>query len=118
MERAGIMGFSIFGILFSLFFLVVFIFIIGMFIYVISTNVKKSNSNKNSPRLTVDAKVVSKRDQVRGENTFTFYFATFEFESGDRVELEMSGQESGMLVEGDTGQVTFQGTKFLGFVRK
>lgn len=117
MERAGIMGFGIFGILFSLFFLVVFLFIVGVFIYVVSTNIKKANHNKNSPRLTVGAKVVAKRDQVRGENTYTFYFATFEFESGDRIELEMEGQESGMLVEGDSGQLTFQGTKFISFTR-
>lgn len=110
-------GFGAFGIIFSLFFVVVFVFIVGMFIYVISTNVKKANSNRNSPRLSVDATVVSKRDQVRGENTYTYYFATFEFESGDRTELELQGQESGMLVEGDRGQLTFQGTKFISFVR-
>ncbi len=110
-------GFGAFGILFTLFFLLVFVFIVGMFIYVISTNVKKANNNRNSPRLTVDAKVVSKRDQVRGENTFTYYFATFEFESGDRIELEMQGQESGMVVEGDAGSLTFQGSKFISFSR-
>lgn len=117
METSSAFGFGIFGIVFSFFFIVIFLLVIATFIFVITTNVKKANKNKNSPKLTVDAKVVSKRDQVRGENTYTFYFATFEFESGDRIELEMQGQESGMLVEGDTGSLTFQGSKFVSFSR-
>ena len=33
----------------------------------------------------------------------TDYFVTFEVESGDRMEFEVNGQASGMLVEGDDG---------------
>lgn len=47
----------------------------------------------------------------------TSYYATFQVESGDRMELHVSGAEYGMLAEGDTGKLTFQGTRYLGFVR-
>ena len=42
---------------------------------------------------------------------------TFEVESGDRMELHVDGSEYGMLVEGDYGMLSFQGTRYLGFVR-
>ena len=43
---------------------------------------------------------------------------TFQVESGDRIELNVSGPEYGMLVEGDRGDLSFQGTRYLGFERK
>lgn len=48
---------------------------------------------------------------------YSKYFVTFEFESGDRVEMPVDGSEYGLLVEGDTGKLTFQGTRYLGFSR-
>ena len=47
----------------------------------------------------------------------TRYHVTFEVESGDRMELSLSGHEFGMLVEGDTGRLSFQGTRYLSFER-
>jgi hypothetical protein len=47
----------------------------------------------------------------------TTYFATFEVESGDRMELKVPDNEYGMLVEGDIGKLTFQGTRYKGFER-
>ena len=49
--------------------------------------------------------------------TSTSYYVTFQVESGDRIELCVSGTEYGMLVEGDTGRLTFQGTRYLSFER-
>ena len=49
--------------------------------------------------------------------TSTSYYVTFEVESGDRIEFAVRGQDYGMLVEGDTGRLSFQGTRFLGFER-
>ena len=48
----------------------------------------------------------------------TYYYVTFEVESGDRLEYQVSGEEYGLLVEGDQGKLTFQGTRYKGFVRK
>jgi cell division septation protein DedD len=79
--------------------------------------------------LTVPAKVVSKRENVsvshhtngnsnlQHRHTSTTYYATFEFESGDRKEFDISGSEYGVLVEDDRGNLTFQGTRYKGFQR-
>ena len=47
----------------------------------------------------------------------TSYYATFEVSSGDRLEFEVRDKVFGMLVENDTGKLTFQGTRYLGFER-
>jgi hypothetical protein len=86
-------------------------------------NARRWNHDNHSPRLTVLAKVVCKRDDRRhhrkGNHMHhrTYYYATFQFESGDRLELELQGHEYGLLVEGDQGKLTFQGTRYLGFER-
>ena len=38
-------------------------------------------------------------------------------ESEDRMEFQVSGIEYGILAEGDTGELTFQGTRYLAFER-
>ena len=118
-------GFGLMEFLFPLIFLAFFI----MFFVILFMNISKGIStwkcNNNSPRLTVEAKVVAKRDEFyRGHHSShhhtasrTTYYVTFEFESGDRLELEVDGSEYGMVVEGDNGKLTFQGTRFLGFER-
>ncbi|MBQ2855458.1 MAG: DUF2500 domain-containing protein [Oscillospiraceae bacterium] len=89
-------------------------------------SLKEWHHNEKSPRLTVEAKIVGKRSDYRrtmsGKNhvhrhSRTNYFVTFEVESGDRMELELRGHEYGLLVEGDRGRLTFQGTRYLGFER-
>ncbi|MBQ3940215.1 MAG: DUF2500 family protein, partial [Oscillospiraceae bacterium] len=40
-----------------------------------------------------------------------------EFESGDRTELSLTGEQFGMLAEGDIGRLTFKGPQFLSFER-
>ena len=50
-------------------------------------------------------------------HTFTSYYVTFQVESGDRMEFEISDMEYGMLAEGDSGELTFQGTRYLNFQR-
>jgi hypothetical protein len=42
---------------------------------------------------------------------------TFQVDSGDRMELSVSGSEYGMLVDGDRGKLSFQGTRYLSFER-
>lgn len=122
-------GFQLMNAVFPLLFLIVFIFIISTIIGSFVSRAKRERKNDASPRVTANAKVVSKRMQV-GENrqrhsnddmmhsyTYSKYFATFEFDSGDRLELPVDGSEYGLLVEGDTGKLTFQGTRYLGFSR-
>ena len=47
----------------------------------------------------------------------TVDLVTFEFESGDRLELHVASNEYGYLVEGDMGKLTFQGTRYKNFER-
>lgn len=114
-----------FGIMFS----VVFILVIGIFVSVFVKGIMQWNKNNHSPRLTVDAAVVSKRTNVTHHHhnagngamnvsTSTSYYVTFQVESGDRMELHVNGSEYGMLVEGDFGKLSFQGTRYLGFERR
>lgn len=127
MTSFGMGGFALMEAVFPVLFLVMFAVVIGMFAVTALRGLKQWNVNNHSPRLTVPAQVISKRTQVGHHHggtgvhdhghSYTRYYVTFEVESGDRMELQVTGQESGLLVEGDRGQLTFQGTRYLGFVR-
>lgn len=118
-------GFGFFDSVFPVIFTVMFVLILGVFIVTLVRGVGQWHKNNNSPRLTVPATVVSKRMEVSHHhnseshmtNSSTCYYATFQVESGDRMELTVSGSDYGYLVEGDHGRLTFQGTRFLGFER-
>lgn len=107
-----------------------FVFVFGTIIIRAIQGGKQWKSNNESPVLIVDATVVSKRADVRhynhnsGENNMhhsrssTTYYVTFQVESGDRMEFTVHDTEYGMLVEGDVGKLTFQGTRYKGFERQ
>ncbi len=115
----------LFGILFVLVFSVV--------IFLLVRALLEWHRNNRSPRLTVGARVVSKRMDVSSHSTpvggdvtgahgmsvtaHTWYYVTFEVEGGDRTELAVTGEEYGLLAEGDRGQLHVQGTRYLGFDR-
>ena len=110
--------FGIMDVLFPILFLGVFGLAFGMIISTLVKNGKQERKNNASPRLTSEATVVTKRTHVRGDHAHTTYFATFQFESGDRLELEIPRDRFGYLVEGDRGKLHFQGTRFLNFERQ
>ena len=110
--------------IFFLLFIVAFVAILGMILVTFVRELSQRNRNNHSPRLTVEATVVAKlqsfsshRSGGEMHTTSTRYFATFQVESGDRMELQMTGPEYGMLAEGDRGRLTFQGTRYQGFER-
>ena len=111
------------GDAFSAMFTIVFVLIMVVVVMQIVKSLGEWNKNNNSPRLTVTATVVAKRDQVTRHHHqnhtshSTRYFVTFQVQSGDRMELQLEGREYGLLVEGDRGNLTFQGTRYLGFER-
>lgn len=119
------MGFSPFdNFMFSfgpIFIVIIFLIVISFFIFVIVKGISQWNTNNNAPQLTVPAEVVTKRAETSGgsgdSSASTWYYATFQVESGDRMELPMKGSEYGMLAEGDLGMLTFQGTRYLEFKR-
>lgn len=112
----------LFGGGFQTIFFLIFALVIGGFILMLVSGICQWHKNNESPQLTVNAAVVSRRTRISGGSgdtmASTWYYATFEVESGDRMEFSVSGQEYGLLAEGDTGQLTFQGTRFLGFERQ
>lgn len=114
-----------FGLL-QLIFVVMFCIASGIIIFTAIHGISTWNKNNHSPRLTVPAKVVAKRMEVDshyhgnsggmiGMSTDTTYYVTFQVESGDRMELSVDDSEYGVLVEGDEGKLTFQGSRYLGF---
>ena len=122
-----------FGIMFSMMRImipVMFVLVFGIIIATMVRGVGEWNKNNHSPKLSVPAKVVSRRTAVSRHHhhhhqgngmhhtyTTTSYYATFQVESGDRIEFLVSGAEYGMLAEGDSGELTFQGSRYLEFQR-
>ena len=116
-------------VLFRIMFILAFVLVIGMFLVFAVKGIAQWNQNRHSARLTVPAVIVAKRTNVtrhhhsgagghHHHHTSTSYYVTFQFGGGDRMELLVSGSEYGMLVEGDQGDLSFQGTRYLSFVRK
>ncbi len=122
------MGFQLINIMVP----VIFVIVLAVFILIFVKGIVTWSKNNRSPRLTVDAVVVAKRTEVShhhtavggagvcggGASSSTWYYVTFQVESGDRMELSVSGQDYGMMAEGDRGSLSLQGTRFLGFQRR
>ncbi len=126
-------GFGFFSSAFPILFIVVFLLMLGVIAATVIRSVGEWHKNNNSPRIVVDAEVVTKREDVShssmpvagdvtGAHGFhstssTTYYVTFEVRGGDWLEFSVDGSEYGQLVEGDRGELTFQGTRYIGFVR-
>lgn len=112
------------SLFFGLFYLVFFL-ILAVFVVTAVRGIAQWSRNNASPLLTVQARVVAKRTRVghngthnTGCHTYTRYYVTFQVESGDRMELAVTGEEYGLLAEGDEGSLSFQGTRYKGFERR
>ena len=102
---------------------IIFIIVIGIIVFSLGQGIVTWNRNNQSPRSTVSAVIIAKRENIthhqhanagdasgaHGFHTTTnsMYYVTF----------QVSGTEYGMLAEGDTGRLTFQGTRYLAFER-
>lgn len=82
--------------------------------------------NSASPAKSYPARVVGKRTETSGSvgsfggnygSVDTYYFVTFEFKNGARREYEVSGEEFGLVLEGDQGYVTAKGSRYEHFER-
>lgn len=122
-------GFGLMGSLFPVIFFTIFAVTIVAIVVSVVKGAQQFGRNNASPVLTVDCAVVAKRTSVSRHHhtdsnnmmmgtTSTSYYVTFQVESGDRMEFSVSGREYGMLAEGDRGKLTFQGTRYKGFVRE
>ena len=125
MYSSGFDGYF-FGGGFEIMFFLIFGLAVAMFMVMFVKGIGQWHKNNNSPRLTVEAVVAAKRTDIshhHDANTHvdhhtTWYYVTFEVQSGDRMEFGVSGSEYGLLAEGDYGKLTFQGTRYLGFERE
>jgi len=116
-------GFGSPGIMFSIvpiFIGIIFVIVIGTILLRLLNFTKQKTKSKES----VGASIISKRQHVwsRSNNSSmggssTTYYATFELECGNRVEYMVPSNQIGVLVEGDVGTLTHQGTLFVGFSR-
>ena len=113
---------------FSVIFMLIAAAILTMIVVIAVKGLSQWNKNNQSPVLTVQAEVTSKRrhdsthmqqmGDVSMPMTDTTYYATFQVQSGDRMEFRVGGKEYGQLREGDRGALTFQGTRYLQFERQ
>lgn len=111
-----------FFILFFLLFAGVLIFIFVVFFKIISSWLAEKRYNDSQPVLTKDAEITGKRIEVSGgsgnSSASTTYYATFEFaDNKERLELRLPSKDYGLLAEADSGKLTFQGRRYLGFQR-
>ena len=113
---------------------IIFLVVLVMFVLIIAKSVSTQNNNNHSPRVTAEADIVSKRTQVTHHQhanagdptgahgfhttTSTAYYICFQFDTGDRLELQVDGKDYETLAERDHGKLTFQGTRYLGFERQ
>lgn len=111
------MFFDPFSLMFSIFPLIVIV----LFVVILVRGLREWSRNNAAPRLSVPATVVTKRrahhHNAGTHTSSTTYYATFQFESGDRLELRLPWRDAGMIAEGDRGTLHFQGTRYLGFDR-
>jgi len=127
-------SFDGFGMMFTIMpilFFIVFTFVFVIIIINVVKGAKRWKLNNDSPVLTVEAKVVTKRSDVSYHHhgnvvnnnnmdmgySSTDYYITFEVQSGDRMEFNVPDTEYGLLSEGDKGSLTFQGTRYFSYVR-
>jgi Protein of unknown function (DUF2500) len=103
---------------------VVFVIIIVTIVVRAGKGIAEWADNNSKPVLSERVRIVAKRSETSGNvhsntggSVSTWYYATFELPSGDRLEFSIGGKESGVLSEGDEGKLTYQGTRYHGFER-
>ena len=102
-----------------------FVIVLGLILIHVFRGLLQWNRNNQSPVQTMEATMVTKRINVihhsevgtHHTSTSTHHYATFEADDGSRMEFGIRGRDYGVLVEGDRGRLTFQGTRFKGFER-
>jgi hypothetical protein len=100
----------------------VFVVVIGSILVGIVRNLQEWRRNNAQPLLTVTACMVTKHQHVSGggndTSTSTHYYATFEtVGDGLRQEFSVRSTDYSGMADGDVGLLTYQGTRFKGFVR-
>lgn len=112
---------SSFTVLFMGLFAVALLTIVGSVVVAMLRTTRQRLSDRAAPQRSAEARIVDKRTKVTGGGELRVhqqYFVTFEFPDGRRLELAVPPAESGVLVTGDHGTLTWQGTHYRGFARE
>jgi hypothetical protein len=96
------------------------VLIAGVIINSCLLSARQLSADNAQPVLTLPARVLTKRLHVSGrDHVSTSYHVTFEtLADGVRQEYNVGSSEYGVHVEGDTGHLTHQGTRYTGFIRE
>lgn len=102
-----------------------FLLVFGAIAWAMISAISQWMSDNAAPVETFEARIIAKRDKItRGTSTpntsgatFHSYFATFEYSNGQRKEFGIKESDFGVLMEGDNGTLTFQGSRFNSFQR-
>jgi hypothetical protein len=97
----------------------IIIIILGIFLFVIFPRIIKWFRNNSADLIETQAKIISRRTNVSSRmfGTSTWYYITFDLDEMRRLELRVTGNQFGLIVDGDHGKVTFKGTRFISFKR-
>jgi hypothetical protein len=107
----------------------IFLLVFGAIAFAITSSIAQWMSDNAAPVETFEARVIAKRtkatqNQSGDANTHSVsrwtsysYFVTFEYSNGQRKEFGIKESEFGVLIEGDRGTLTFQGSRYKGFAR-
>ncbi len=110
-------------------FVVLFVIVSGGIAAIIVTGIVRKKRNDRAAQTTVDASVLEKhttvqRHPVAGDTTgahgytrFTSRHVTFLTADDAQQTFDVDETVYDALTEGDRGQLTYQGTRFVGFVR-
>ena len=105
-----------------IFIVLCFVIVFGGIIYVLVRAISQVSYNSSQPVEVVATTIVGKRTSTRGGGgdsmVTTSNYVTSETEDGVRRQLSLGGSEYGLLVEGDKGMLSSQGSHYKGFHRE
>ncbi|MDO4318497.1 MAG: DUF2500 domain-containing protein [Lachnospiraceae bacterium] len=103
-------------------------------VVIIVITLRREKQNDAAPRLTVSAFVAEKETDVTYQqvpaagdptgasgyftHSTTSYYVTFQIPSGDRMRFSVSETVYHTLTERESGNLSFQGTRFLSFEKR
>lgn len=113
---------------FSVFFIlpiIGFVVIFGVILFMVIGSIGQRKRNNREPVFSDPVLVKDKRTHVWGgtdseqnySSSHTSCYITFEFENGERQEFMVSDRVYGETAPGETGTLTWQGTRFHDFQR-
>jgi hypothetical protein len=119
-DSPGFLGFlTEMPLFFKLFGGFVFTIVAGGFLYVIVRGLRIWTANNASEVVKKAVTVMDKRTEVWGgsgdSSANTNYYVTFEMDDQSRIELQVRPDKYGLMVVGDQGELTHQGTRFKEF---